>query len=296
MTRLVGLAGILTISFSAIFVRLADVAPTTAAFYRVGYAIPALLVMRLVAGDRRTRRERAMALAAGVLFSVDVMLWHISIEYIGAGLSTVVANSQVLWVGLIAWLVLGERPSRTAFAVVPVVLVGIALIGGLGRTDAYGSDPILGAVLALAAGVAYSLFLLVFRAANPRLMHPAGPLLDASVGAALVLLVVSRFDDAFSFAITFPAHGWLIALGVVVHAGGWVLISVVLPRLPALETSVMLLLQPAATVLWAQLIFTETLSMVQWTGVAVVLGGILFAGARGVAEVRRAGGRATPDP
>lgn len=296
MTRLTGLAGILIISFSAIFVRLADVSPITAAFFRVAYAVPILAIARLFVTDSRSRRQRLLALGAGVLFSIDIALWHTSIEFIGAGLSTVVANSQVLWVGLMAWAVLGERPSRTAFAIVPIVLAGIALIGGIGQSDAYGEDPLLGALLALGAGVAYSVFLLVLRAANTRDSHPIGPLLDAGVGAMVVLFVVGQFEADFSLAFTWPAHGWLLALGIVVHAFGWVLISVVLPRLPALETSVMLLLQPATTVLWAQLLFTEALSAVQWVGMALVLGGILFAGVRGVSGVRRLPAPVTPDP
>lgn len=296
MTRLTGLAGILIISFSAIFVRLADVSPITAAFFRVAYALPVLLVIRLFVTDHRTPRQRLLALVAGALFSIDITLWHTSIEFIGAGLSTVVANSQVLWVGLLAWVLLGERPSRTAFAVVPVVLVGIALIGGLGRADAYGEEPLLGALLSLGAGVAYSVFLLVLRAANTEDSHPVGPLLDAGVGSLLILLVVGQFDSGFSLAFSWPSHGWLLALGVVVHAIGWVMISLVLPRLPALETSVMLLLQPAMTVLWAQLLFTETLSAIQWTGMALAFGGIVLAGLRGVSSVTRSAAPATPDP
>jgi drug/metabolite transporter (DMT)-like permease len=295
VTRLIGLAGILAISFSAIFVRLAGVSPTTAAFYRVAYALPVLYVASRLMRDDRTRRERVLAWGAGVLFAADLTVWFISIDYIGAGLATVVANSQVLWVGLLAWMLLGERPRRTAFVVVPVALAGITLIGGLGRDDAYGADPVLGVIFALLAGLTYSAFLLVYRASNRRMGPPAGPLLDTTAGAALAMLVLSRFDGDFSFAFAWPSHGWLIALGVVGQSLGWLLISVVLPRLPALDTSMMLLLQPASTVLWAQLIFTETLSVVQWIGAGIVFTAILGAGLAGAAGMRRAA-LAAPEP
>jgi drug/metabolite transporter (DMT)-like permease len=62
---------------------------------------------------------------------------------------------------------------------------------------------------------------------------------------------------------------------------GWLLIAGALPRLPALETSVMLLVQPALTVLWARLLFDESLAAIQWTGVAIVMTGVAIAGARG---------------
>ena len=152
--------------------------------------------------DDRTRRERLLALGAGVLFAADLTLWHTSIEYIGAGLSTVVANSQVLWVGLLAWMLLGKKPRKAAFVVVPIALVGIALIGGLGRDDAYGENPMLGVIFALLAGISYSLFLLVYRASNKRMGPPAGPLLDTTAGGALTMLLISRFDGDFSFAFS----------------------------------------------------------------------------------------------
>lgn len=295
VTRLLGLAGTIVISFSAIFVRMADVSPQTAAFFRTAYALPVLFIASRFMSDDRTRRERLLAFGAGIVFAADLTLWHTSIEYIGAGLATVVANSQVLWVGLLAWVLLKERPRPTAFAVVPVALIGITLIGGLGRDDAYGSDPLLGIAFALLAGLSYSAFILVFRASNRRMGPPAGPLLDTTAGAALALLLVAPLDGDFSFAFSWPTHGWLIALGIVPQSLGWLLISTVLPRLPALDTSVMLLLQPAATVLWAQLFLTEPLSAVQWVGIGIVFIAILGAALAGVVAMRRAA-LTTPEP
>ena len=47
------------------------------------------------------------------------MFWHHAIEYVGAGLATVLGNLQVLIVGVVAWLVLGERPSRAMLLAAP---------------------------------------------------------------------------------------------------------------------------------------------------------------------------------
>ena len=288
MTRLAGFAGILAISFSAIFVRLSGVSPTTGAFFRVVYAMPILFIVTRLRPVDRTWRERLTAAGGGLIFAVDLTLWLTSIEDIGAGLATLVVSSQVLWVGLLAWIVLRERPSPVAFVVVPVALFGIAMISGLGRADAYGARPVRGVVLSLLAGLSYAAFILVYRSVSRRPGSAAGALLDTSAGAALALLVLSRFDGDFSFAVTWPGHGWLIAIAVVSQSLGWLLISVVLPRLPALDTSIMLLLQPAATLLWAQLVFTETLSSVQWVGSGIVLIAILGAALVGAKSRRRA--------
>jgi len=285
--HLSALAGIVAISFSAIFVRLADVSPTTAGFFRAAYAIPVLVLVHLAGRDRRTRRQRMLAIGAGLLLGVDLALWHIAIEYIGAGLATVVANVQVVWVGVVAWMIYRERPTTTAFAVVPLVLVGIAMIGGFGTEDAFGDRPLLGSILATGASITYSGFLLLFRASNRSLAPTAGPLLDATAGAALALLIIAPLDSGFSLSITWPAHGWLLALALVGQVFGWLLIAGALPRLPALETSVMLLIQPAATIVWARILFEEKLSPLQWTGVLIVLAGVAAAGARGAVRRER---------
>lgn len=295
MIHLTALTGVMGISFAAIFVRLADVAPATATFFRSLYALPILLVV-LYVGRRRGGWHRGWAFASGLLLAMDLTIWHVSIDLIGAGLATVLANVQVVWVGLLAWVIHRERPTRIAFAAVPVVLIGVALIGGLGRGDAYGEEPLRGALVGLAAGFVYSLFLLTFRRANRDHPPTAGPLLDATAGATVGGLLAGLVDPEFSLEVSWPAHGWLLALAFVAQTVGWLLIAKALPRLPALETSVMLLLQPAATIVWAAFIFSESLSPLQWIGAAVVLGGVLVAGLKGTVHPELTGGARMPIP
>ena len=52
-----------------------------------------------------------MAVGAGVFFAADLIMWHHSIDDVGAGLATVLANIQVVVVPLVAWAVLSERPA-----------------------------------------------------------------------------------------------------------------------------------------------------------------------------------------
>lgn len=276
MTHLAALLGVLCISFSAVFVRLADLSPSTAAFFRMAYALPVLFLVAAVTRkqDTRSRAHRMLALASGLVLSLDISIWHWSIALIGAGLATVLANIQVVFVGLIAWVVYREKPSRQALIMIPVILSGVALTSGLGRPDAYGTDPVLGAILGAVTGLLYASFLVIFRRANRDRVHPAGPLRDATLGAAIGCVLVGLLDPGFSFSPVWPAHGWLVALALLPQVLGWLMITVALPRLPALETSVLLLLQPVLTVIWSLLLFAELLSSLQWIGVLTVLGGI----------------------
>jgi len=283
MIYLIAVLGTLCISFSAIFVRLADVSPSTAAFFRCCYAVPFLLLFWTLVRerDKRTGSSRLLALASGLLLAVDLSVWHRSIELIGAGLATVLGNTQVVFVGFAAWLIHSERPSRHTILIVPFVFAGVIFISGLGRADAYGDNPVGGAFFGLLTGFSYACYLLVFRASNRELAPAAGPLLDSTLGATLGCLLVGAFDPSFTFSITWQAHGWLLALALGSQSIGWLLIAIALPRLAALETSVILLLQPMLTVLWAYFIFMERLSTLQWVGVSMVLGGVTFLSTRG---------------
>src|SRR5436190_20999422 len=161
---LVVLVGAVAIAFSGILFRLSHVSPSTGAFYRCLFALPPLWLL----ARRETRRygkppRRAVRLAclAGAFFAADLILWHNGIEKVGAGLATVLGNTQVVLVGLLAWLLFHERPHRSSLYAIPVIAVGVLLISGAVEQHAYGSNPGLGVVYGILTGVSYTAFLLV---------------------------------------------------------------------------------------------------------------------------------------
>jgi len=212
-----------------------------------------------------------------VFFAADLGFWHHAIEAVGAGLATVLANLQVIVVGLVAWLVLGERPSRSTFVAVPIVLVGVVLISGVIGADAYGSNPGLGVVLCLLTAVAYGGYLLTIRRGGLDSRRPAGPVAISTLSTAIVSMLVAVPLGELQPVPTWPAHGWLLVYGLTAQSLGYLLISISLPRLPAVLTSIILLSQPVATVALAMVLLGEAPSIFQLVGVALVVGGIAFA-------------------
>jgi drug/metabolite transporter (DMT)-like permease len=277
---LAGALGALVIAFSAILVKLAEVSPSTAAFFRCAYALPVLGVLAWAERRRfgsRSRRDRLLALAAGIMFAADLTFWHHSIEAVGAGLATVLGNLQVMFVALIAWAVLGERPAARALASIPVVFVGVILISGAIGAGAYGDDPLLGVVYGVLTGITYALFILILRQAGSDERRPAGPLFDATLSGAVFSAIGGLAVGDIDWAPGLEAQFWLVLLALSSQVLGWLLISVSLPRLPAVLTSILLMLQPVSTVLLGVLIFAEAPSEIQLTGVAIVLAGVAFA-------------------
>ena len=290
MTLLAALAGAVLISFSAIFFALSDVSPVTGAFFRAAYALPVLFVVWWLRRkqDRRPTSRRSIAVGAGLALGADVISWHSSIEFIGAGLATLIANTSVIFVALGAWILLGERPRNTTMATIPVILLGVTLVSGLGQGDAFGSNPLGGTLLALLAASFYATFLLAFRHSNDERAPAAGPLMEATLGGAIASLLLGLLTSDIEFAFSWPAHGWLLALAFGAQVIAWMMIGYALPRLPAVETATIILIQPALTMLWGALIFDERPSRLQIVGAVVVLAGVAF-----VAFIRA---RRVPEP
>lgn len=268
------------IAFSGIFYRYADVEPSTASVFRCLYGLPFLALVAWLEHRRYgslSWRTVALALVAGVLFAGDLTTWHHAIEYVGAGLATVLGNLQVLVVGLLAWLLLGERPSRSVLLALPIVLAGVVLISGLVDSGAYGSNPALGAVLGVFTALFYGGYLLIIRRSGRDPRRPAGPVAVATFSTAVAAGVAGVPLGELNLAPTWPEHGWLFAYGVTSQFLGYLLISVSLPRLPAIVTSIILLAQPVTTVVLARLLLDEQPSPAQLLGVMLVVGGIAAA-------------------
>lgn len=275
VTLAAALIGAVMISFSAIFYGLAGVSPMTGAFYRVAYALPVLFLLWFLrrGQDRRPLSRRWIAVGAGLALASDLLSWHSSIGYIGTGLATLIANTSVIFVAIGAWIFFGEKPRRTTLLAIPVILLGVVLVSGLGG-DAFGSNPVRGTVLALMAAVFYASFLLSIRHSNHEQAPAAGPLMEATLGATVTLLVMGLIGPGIEFGFTWPAHGWLLTLAIGSQVIAWLMITYALPRLPAVETATIILIQPALTMAWGALIFDERPSALQILGATIILCGV----------------------
>jgi drug/metabolite transporter (DMT)-like permease len=267
------------IAFSGIFYRWAEVTPSTGTLFRCLFGLP-ILVLVAYAERRRfgplPRTTVALAIVAGVFFAGDLTFWHHAIEAVGAGLATVLGNLQVLIVGIVAWAFLGERPSRATLVALPIVLVGVALISGVGG-GAYGRDPVLGVVLGVLTALCYAGYLLVIRRGGRDIRRPAGPVAVATVSTAAVAALIGFAAGDLDPTPSLESLGWLALLGVTSQSAGYLMISLSLPRLPSVVTSIILLAQPVATVFLSMWLLAESPSGIQLAGVSLVIGGIFYA-------------------
>ena len=293
-------AGAVCISSSAVLMKLASTAsPSIVAFGRCAFALPLLGALAL--RERRRggsgtalppmpSRSRWLARLAGVFLAADLILWSHTIALIGAGLGTVVGNLEVLIISLLAWLVLGERPSRSLVLASPVMLAGLVLVGGLadvGGSRAYGTDPALGVVYGVGVAVLYAVYILMLRQATSSAgagatvpgagAAVAGPLFEATAGGVVGSVLLGLVLGDLRLGPPWPALGWILLLALTSQVVGWLLITVSMPRLAAGTIGALLLIQPAGSVALSYVILSERPSLLQLGGVALILTGVVVA-------------------
>ncbi|MFP4149102.1 MAG: DMT family transporter [Nitriliruptoraceae bacterium] len=282
--------GAVLISFSGVWVRLADVEAARSAFWRGAYALPVLaLLVALRAGAARAatvpgggvpprRWIRPLAIVAGMILGLDLVAWHASIAIVGAGLGTVLPNLQVVVVGLLGVLLFRERPPVLFWLSLPVVLAGIWLLAAVGRPVVTDGSVALGVLLGVVAGVTYGISLVVLR-----LARGTGPVTSAveilwslTLGIVVVTGAAAAWEGVLGPA-GWPASGWLLLLALGSQVVGWLLLTSSIHHLPAAATSVALLLQPVLALVWGALLLSEPIGLPQVLGAAVVLLGVALA-------------------
>ncbi|MFJ9419196.1 DMT family transporter [Streptomyces sp. NPDC101227] len=240
------ITGSACISASAVLMKLSGTNAGTAAFLRCALALFALVPLALREARRagvRPLRHQLMDIGAGVLLGVDMVFWGAAVVNVGASVSTVLLNIQVVCFPLLAWLVSGTRPSRRFALMAPLMVTGVALASGAIGHPQPGSHPVAGVVFGTAAGVTYAGYLFLMRLGGGR-GHTASPVCVSTAAAAATAAVMGGLWTGIDLTLSPPAWGWLITLAFVGQVLAWLLITSALPRLAPNVGAALLLLQP----------------------------------------------------
>jgi drug/metabolite transporter (DMT)-like permease len=268
------LFGAALISFSPVLVRVADVGPTMAGFYRCLFGGLTLAAVVLVRRERFAwgRGALLLALVAAGLFVADLSLWHRSIAYIGPGLSTILANFQVFFLAAIGILVLRETVDWRFLVSVPLAVGGLFMLVGVDWTQLE-ADYRVGVIFGLVTAMTYSGYMLVLRRMNSENVRgsAAANLMIISFAVAAMMGLEGTLQGE-SFRI--PNSGsWaaMIAYGVFCQALAWVLISRGLARVETSRAGLMLLLQPTLAFIWDIVLFDRPTGWTDGLGAALAL-------------------------
>jgi len=242
----------------------------------------ALVIFLLVTRKRPSFPKSAwlMLSIAAVFFALDLWFWHRSINYIGPGLSTLLANFQVFIMMIAGFVLLKQIPRPIQLFAVPMALVGLALIVGLDWSDLPG-DYRLGVIFGLLTAVAYAGYLLSLRQARQDSPYrvPTRELAVVSVICTAVLAVTVLGEGESLMIPSAADFGWLLAYGVLSHSLGGLFIASSLPQVTAAEAGLALLLQPTLSFAWDVLLFGRPMTALELLGAFIALVAI-YLGAR----------------
>jgi drug/metabolite transporter, DME family len=230
-----------------------------------------LLVARAATGRALPAGAAWRWIVMGACMAAYQATFFMAVTLSGIALTALIAIcSAPLLIAILAWGLLGERLTRPVRAALGVGVLGTALlvVGPRTRLDLPATF-VLGGLLALAAGFAYALYVVVAKAA----LAAAAPLPLAATtfATAAVLLtpvVLWAESPARQIALGWP---WLLYLGAIATAGAYALHTAGLKTLPASRAGVAALLEPLTATALGVLIFGERLGAAGLAGAALLL-------------------------
>jgi drug/metabolite transporter (DMT)-like permease len=225
---------------------------------RESLAVPRRLVGRLVAGA-------FFNVFAWMGFSTLAMRW------LSAGQGALLVYTMPIWATLLAWPLLGKRPTGRGVAGLALCIAGIAMLFG-GQDLTLGPDKLAGVLLALGAAVLFALGTVILPPMElPPLVSLAWQIgIGCAPMVALGLLFENpRLADLSPLGWTVMAYMTAVPMGLCYLA--W---FAALRRLPAATASVATLLTPVVGVTAAAFILGEPFGLKQMLALALTIGGV----------------------
>lgn len=210
-----------------------------------GRALVAALFLAAVVPSSR-RRPTVALLSVGLAYAFTTVLFVLANKLTTAANAIFLQDTAPLWVLLLSPLVLGERPSRGELLSVPVFGLGL----GLFFLDQLSPGQLAGNLVALAAGVAFAASILGLRRLGAE--GPAALVWGNLIAAAFTLPLWPLGPAAG------PADlGAIAFLGVFQLGLAYLCFTLGLRGTPAVEASLLVLLEPVLNPVWTFLFAGE---------------------------------------
>lgn len=271
---LILLTAVLAIAGSAVITRLTDAHGVVVAAYRLWFSavliFPALPIIR---AHRLTRKQAALIAASGILLALHFATWLMSLSYITVAVSVTLVNTAPVWVALLGWALFRTIPNRGTVIGILISIIGGIIIAGAGAAG--GSQPVLGAILALAGAVTVAGYLLISqfvqRAGYPSLAYVA---LTYTVAAVAISPAPWLFGQPYG-GYPLATYGWFIALAVGPQLIGHSALNYATKFISPTLVSTVTLLEPVAASFLAFIVFSEIPPLQTLSGSVILLVGVI---------------------
>ena len=274
---LVILIGVLSVSLSAIFVKLANAESGVIAFYRMFFSVVIMAPLFLWKYNnevkRVTKRDWLFSSIAGVFLAFHFILWFESLRYTSVASSTVLVTLQPLFAFIGTALFFKEKISIKTILAGGIATMGSVCIS-LGDFQLSGTA-FYGDLLALIACALVTAYLLFGQDVRKRLSLVTYTMIVYGISTITLFFYVVIKGESFG---PYPTNDWLwfILLAIVPNLLGHTLFNWAIKYVSTNVVSVAILFEPIGAAILAMVIFKEYLVATQIIGGLVVLLGIVL--------------------
>ena len=227
------------------------------------------------------RRERlrvpanqwgALVTSAMLNFTSLMVASTLGLLWLSASEAVIISYTLPLWAALIAWPVLGERPTLLRVLALGLGLAGVGVLMGAQPIEATWSK-LPGALLALSGAILFALGTVLSKRRPLKLPSIASVAWQVTLGTA-PLVVPALFEHPHWHTV--PTQVWVLIayLGVVPLAVAYVAWFRALRLLPASTAAMATLMVPLIGVVGAAVLLGEPLGARQLVALAMTLAGV----------------------
>ncbi|UII55326.1 DMT family transporter [Cytobacillus spongiae] len=267
--------GVISVSTSAILVKLNSAPSGVTAFYRLFFSVLIMLPVFLIkyVGELKTvtRRDWFFSVIAGVFLAFHFILWFESLNYTSVASSTVLVTLQPLFAFLGTYLFFKERFSPKAIIAGIIAIIGSVIISW-GDFQVSGSA-LFGDILALFACALVTGYLMFGQTVRKRLSLVTYTFVVYSISSITLLLYTFAVNEPL---LPYPTSDWIyfILLALIPTLLGHTLFNWALKWLSTSIISMAILFEPVGATILAILLLNEHVIWPQIVGGTIVLGGI----------------------
>jgi drug/metabolite transporter (DMT)-like permease len=278
--------GIFAVSTAAVLVRLtlATVDQPSVGFSLVMAALRMLLAAIVLLPTWQTvyRSQPSptawqAAVGAGIALAVHFATWITSLSYTSIAASTAIVTTNPIWVTLIAWIWLQEKPSRFTLVGISLALAGGLVIASEGIQTDTPSTAWIGNGLALVGAWAASGYLLLGRAAQQRGLSVGGYIAIAYGVAAIILVPLPLLMGARYTGYAPLTYGYILLMAGVPQLVGHTSFNWAVRWVSPTLVTLVILLEPVGASILAALLFKELPGMPVLVGAIGLLLGVAIA-------------------
>ena len=270
--------GAMLIGFAPIFVKLSSLSSTAITFYRMFLAIPFLFMLNYKLNKKfffnvKNKKTIIYAAFAALAFTVDLTLWHFSMDITSISNATIIVNSAPIFVAILSFIFFKERLSKEFLISFLITYIGI--IGLIYYSNNYITGKVLGDILCLVAALFYGIYLLVIaKLGNENSLN----IIFYTTFFCCIFSIIPMLIEGGNMI---PASRFelinLLLMAVLCQFGGQYFITHGIGKISASDGSIGLLMQPLTATVLAAFLFAEILNLVQIIFVFVTLFGIYLA-------------------